>query len=121
MTGGNGVLWCTQVHWCKYASFKQTPSVTVIKEAEILGEALVSYREFLSILSRRLSFLAGELPEQPSVSEGGKGEGMSPCALMCANKKPLKTHVIKISARVRHASARSLRHFYDLRVPISYK
>ena len=92
MTGGNGVLWCTQVHWCKYASFKQTPSVTVIKEAEILGEALVSYRVSLS-----------------------------PCALMCANKKPLKTHVIKISARVRHASARSLRHFYDLRVPISYK
>ncbi len=44
MTGGNGALWCTQAHWCKYASFKQTPIVTVIKEAEILGEALVSYR-----------------------------------------------------------------------------
>jgi hypothetical protein len=41
--------------------------VPVIKKAEILRETLVP-DQFLSILSRRLSFLAGELPQQHSVS-----------------------------------------------------
>jgi hypothetical protein len=51
--------------------------VPAFTKVEMLGEALVSYTliEFLSILSRRLTFLAGELPEQPSVSGGGKGVG----------------------------------------------
>jgi hypothetical protein len=42
--------------------------------------------EFLSILSRRLSFLAGEL--QLSVSKGERGGGG---VTMCANKKSFKT------------------------------
>ena len=57
--------------------------VPVIKEAEILGEALDNSKakklslllESRSILSRRLSFLAVELSQQPSVSQGGKGMG----------------------------------------------
>jgi len=31
--------------------------------------------EFLSILSTRISFLGGEFPQEPSVFQGGKGEG----------------------------------------------
>jgi hypothetical protein len=41
--------------------------VPVIEKAEILRETIVP-DQFLSILSRRLSFLAGELPQQHSVS-----------------------------------------------------
>jgi len=65
--------------------------------------------EFLSILSRRLSSLAGELPQ---FLKGGKGmEGGND---VCKSKS-LKTYLIKISSRVRAQHG----HFYDLRVPIS--
>ena len=64
--------------------------------------------EFLSILSWRLGFLSGELPQpQPSVSEGGVGG--------VRFVKITKAYVIKIL----RASARMLINFYDLQVPIS--
>ena len=48
--------------------------------------------EFLSILSWRLSFLAGELPQQLSVPEGEEGEGG--CHDVCKSKITQK-YVIK--------------------------
>ncbi len=53
--------------------------VPVIKKTEIFRESLVSI-EFLIILSRRLSFLPGELPQQPSsFSRWERGGGLSRC------------------------------------------
>ena len=42
---------------------------------------------FLAFGSRRLSFVAGELPQYPSVSKGGGREGVD--VTMCANQKSL--------------------------------
>jgi hypothetical protein len=56
--------------------------------------------EFLSVLSRKLTFLAGEL-QQLSFSEGGEGEGgVSPC-LQTKNQHVLKSFLLVI----RHCGA----------------
>ena len=66
--------------------------------------------EFLSILSWRLSFLAGELPSNPQFLKGGGGR-----VTMFANQKSLK----HMQSKFQRETARTPRNFYDLRVPIS--